>query len=241
MDIKKLVNEKLEKFISDFKPSIVEVNLERLEINRYIDHTNLKPVATSEEIKKLCEEALEYNFKGVCVNPSFVPMVSNLLKGSDVLTVTVVGFPLGATSTESKVYETKWAVEQGAQEIDMVIHIGKLKEKDYEYVYNDIKAVVEAAKVPVKVIIETCYLTDEEKVVASFLSKLAGAAFVKTSTGFGTAGAKFEDVQLMRWAVDGELEVKASGGIKTYEDALKMIAAGATRIGTSSGVSIVKG
>ncbi|MFN6992404.1 MAG: deoxyribose-phosphate aldolase [Fervidobacterium sp.] len=240
MDIKKLVNEKFETFISDFKPSIVEVNLEKLEINRYIDHTNLKPVATSEEIKKLCEEALEYNFKGVCVNPSFVPMVSNLLKGSDVLTVTVVGFPLGATCTESKVYETKWAVEHGAQEIDMVIHIGKLKERDYEYVYNDIKAVVEAAKVPVKVIIETCYLTDEEKVVASFLSKLAGAAFVKTSTGFGTSGAKFEDVQLMKWAVEGELEVKASGGIKTYEDALKMIAAGATRIGTSSGVSIVR-
>uniref|UniRef100_A0A7C5Y5V5 Deoxyribose-phosphate aldolase n=1 Tax=Fervidobacterium nodosum TaxID=2424 RepID=A0A7C5Y5V5_9BACT len=240
MDIKKLVEEKLAQFRSEYRPTTLEVDLKKLKINEYIDHTNLKPTATSEEIKNLCEEALQYNFKGVCVNPSFVPLVSQLLKDSNVLTVTVVGFPLGSTSTESKVYETKWVVENGAQEVDMVIHIGKLKEKDYEYVYNDIKAVVDAAKVPVKVIIETCYLTDEEKVAASFLSKLAGAAFVKTSTGFGTAGAKFEDIQLMRWAVDGQIEVKASGGVKTYEDAIKMITAGATRIGTSSGVAIVK-
>ena len=240
MDIKKLVEEKLAQFRSEYRPTTLEVDLKKLKINEYIDHTNLKPTATSEEIKNLCEEALQYNFKGVCVNPSFVPLVSQLLKDSNVLTVTVVGFPLGSTSTESKVYETKWVVENGAQEVDMVIHIGKLKEKDYEYVYNDIKAVVDAAKVPVKVIIETCYLTDEEKIAASFLSKLAGAAFVKTSTGFGTAGAKFEDIQLMRWAVDGQIEVKASGGVKTYEDAIKMITAGATRIGTSSGVAIVK-
>lgn len=240
MDIKKLVEEKITQFHAEYKPTTLEVDLKNLKINEYIDHTNLKPTATSEEIRKLCEEAIQYNFKGVCVNPSFVPLVSQLLKDSNVLTVTVVGFPLGSTSTESKVYETKWVVENGAQEVDMVIHIGKLKEKDYEYVYNDIKAVVDAAKVPVKVIIETCYLTDEEKVAASFLSKLAGAAFVKTSTGFGTAGAKFEDVQLMRWAVDGQIEVKASGGVKTYEDAIKMITAGATRIGTSSGVAIIR-
>lgn len=240
MDIKKLVNEKIEEFHKNFKPLTIKLDLEKIEINRYIDHTNLKPMATSEEIRKLCEEALEFNFKGVCVNPSFVPLVSKMLKGSDILTVAVVGFPLGSTSTQAKVFETKWVVDQGAQEVDMVIHIGKLKEKDYDYVYNDIKAVVEIAGLPVKVIIENCYLTDEEKVAASLLSKLAGAAFVKTSTGFGTSGAKFEDIQLMRWAVDGEIEIKASGGVKTYEDALKMITAGATRIGTSSGVSIVK-
>ncbi|MEJ5257869.1 MAG: deoxyribose-phosphate aldolase [Fervidobacterium sp.] len=239
MDIRKKVEEKLRSFKESYKPDVIDIDPSKININTYIDHTNLKPTATTEEIKAVCKEALEYKFKGVCINPSFVPMVSQMLKGSDVLTVTVVGFPLGATSTHSKVEETKWAVENGAQEIDMVIHIGKLREGDYEYVYNDIKSIVEAAKVPVKVIIETCFLTDEEKVAASVISKLAGAKFVKTSTGFGTGGAKFEDVQLMRWAVDGEIEVKASGGVKTYEDALKMLSAGATRIGTSSGVAIV--
>ncbi|MGC8954712.1 MAG: deoxyribose-phosphate aldolase [Fervidobacterium sp.] len=239
-NIRKIVEEKINQFHTSYQPKTLSIDLKNLKINEYIDHTNLKPTATTEEIKLLCQEALEHNFKGVCVNPSFVPLVSEMLKGSNTLTVTVVGFPLGATSTSSKVNETKWAVENGAQEIDMVIHIGKLKEKDYDYVYNDIKAVVEAARVPVKVIIETCYLTDEEKVAASLISKLAGAKFVKTSTGFGTAGAKFEDVQLMYWAVDSEIEIKASGGIKTYEDAIKMLSAGATRIGTSSGVNIVK-
>lgn len=240
MDIVKFVEEKIEKFLKDYQPKTLSIDLDNLNINRYIDHTNLKPTATSDDIRQFCNEALEYKFKGVCVNPSFVPLASDILKGSGVLTVTVVGFPLGTTSTASKVSETKWVVENGAQEVDMVIHIGKLKEKDYEYVYNDIKAVVDAAKVPVKVIIETCYLTDEEKVAACVLSKLAGAKFVKTSTGFGTAGAKVEDVQLMYWAVDGEIEVKASGGIRTYEDAINMIKAGAARVGTSSGTNIVK-
>ncbi|WP_033191529.1 deoxyribose-phosphate aldolase [Fervidobacterium islandicum] len=239
MDITKAVLEKLEEFKKNYKPETVEIDLKKISLNEYIDHTNLKPTATTSEIELLCKEAIDYKFKGVCVNPSFVPFVVQKLKGSSVLTVTVIGFPLGATSTYSKVEETKWAVENGAQEVDMVIHIGKLKEGDYEYVYNDIRSVVEAAKVPVKVIIETCFLTDEEKVAACVLSKLAGATFVKTSTGFGTGGAKFEDVQLMRWAVDGEIQVKASGGVRTYEDAIKMLSAGATRIGTSSGVAIV--
>ncbi len=239
MDMRKAVIEKITLFKESYKPEVFTPDEKSFEINRCIDHTNLKPTATTDEIKSLCNEALQYNFKGVCINPSYVPLASSLLRGSDTLTVTVVGFPLGVTSTESKLHEAKWAVENGAQEVDMVMHIGKLKEGDYEYVYNDIKAVVESAKVPVKVIIETCYLTDEEKIAACVLSKLAGARFVKTSTGFGTAGAKFEDVQLMRWAVDGEIEVKASGGIKTYEDAIKMISAGATRIGTSSGVAIL--
>ena len=239
MDVKKAVTEKVTLFKESYKPEVVAFDESNLMISQYIDHTNLKPTATSDEIKNLCKEALEYGFKGVCINPSYVPLVSSMLKGSSTLTVTVIGFPLGVTSTESKVYETKWAVENGADEVDMVIHVGKLKECDYEYVYNDIKAVVSASKVPVKVIIETCYLSDEEKIAACVLSKLAGAKFVKTSTGFGTSGAKFEDVQLMRSAEDGEIEVKASGGIKTYEDAIKMISAGATRIGTSSGVSII--
>ncbi len=239
MDIKKLVLEKVQEFKTNYKPEIIDIDTKNISLSSYIDHTNLKPTATTMEIETLCKEALDYNFKGVCVNPSFVPYVAQRLNGSSVLTVTVVGFPLGATCTHSKVEETIWAVKNGAKEIDMVIHIGKIKEQDYEYVYNDIKSVVEAAKVPVKVIIETCFLNDEEKVAASFISKLAGAAFVKTSTGFGTGGAKFEDVQLMRWAVDKEIQVKASGGVKTYEDALKMLAAGATRIGTSSGVAII--
>jgi len=239
MDVRKAVIEKLEEFKENYKPETVEINLKNISLNKYIDHTNLKPTATTAEIETLCKEALDYKFKGVCVNPSFVPLVAQRLKDSQVLTVTVIGFPLGATSTYAKVEETKWAVENGAQEVDMVIHIGKLKEGDYEYVYNDIKSVVDVAKVPVKVIIETCFLTDEEKIAACVLSRLAGAAFVKTSTGFGTGGAKFEDVQLMRWAVEGKIEVKASGGVRTYEDAIKMLTAGATRIGTSSGVAIV--
>ncbi|WP_327192013.1 deoxyribose-phosphate aldolase [Thermosipho atlanticus] len=189
---------------------------------------------------KLCAEAKEYNFRGVCVNPSFVSLARRNLEGTDLKVVTVVGFPLGATSIESKAFEAKKAVEDGADEVDMVIHIGHLKSGNYEYVYEDIASVVNAAGVPVKVIIETCYLTDEEKIAACVISMEAGAAFVKTSTGFGTYGAKVEDVSLMRWAVSGKLGVKASGGIKTYEDAINMIKAGATSIGTSSGVSIVK-
>lgn len=238
MNLKGIIEEKLMEFKSNYKPQEVEIDVERLKLNTFIEHTNLKPTATTEEIEKLCEEAKQFNFRGVCVNPAFVPVVSQMLKDTGILVVTVVGFPLGATGIPVKAFEASWVVQNGAQEVDMVINIGKLKEGDFEYVYDDVRAVVEASKVPVKVIIETCYLTDEEKVAACVISKLAGAKFVKTSTGFGTAGAKFEDVQLMRWAVDGEIEVKASGGVRTYEDAIKMLKAGATRIGTSSGVTI---
>ncbi len=240
VNLKKVIDRKLVEFKNSYEPKIVNI-AEDIKINKYIEHTLLKPTATSEDIEKLCKEAIEYNFLGVCVNPVFVPFAKRLLEGSNVKLVTVVGFPLGATNTETKVFETKWVVDNGADEVDMVINIGKLKEKDYQFVYEDIKAVVESAKVPVKVIIETCYLTDEEKVIASVLTKLAGAQFVKTSTGFGTGGATFEDVALMKWSVDYEIGVKASGGVRTFEDAIKMIKAGADRIGTSSGIVIVKG
>ncbi|MDK2838980.1 MAG: deoxyribose-phosphate aldolase [Thermosipho sp. (in: thermotogales)] len=239
MDIKKIVEEKIREFKESYKFELK--NIEVKDVNKYIEHTNLKATATEEDILKLCEQAKEYNFRGVCVNPSFVPLVKKQLEGTDVKVVTVIGFPLGATSTSAKVEETKVAVADGADEVDMVIHIGYLKQKNYEYIYNDIKAVVEAANVPVKVIIETCYLTDEEKVAACVISKEASAEFVKTSTGFGTAGAKVEDVNLMRWVVGDSMGVKASGGVKTYEDAVNMIRAGANSIGTSSGISIVKG
>ncbi|MDK2885528.1 MAG: deoxyribose-phosphate aldolase [Thermosipho sp. (in: thermotogales)] len=238
MSLFEKVEEKIKEFKESYKPQLIEVA--DIEVNKYIEHTNLKPTATEEDILKLCEEAKEYNFRGVCVNPSFVPLVKSNLEGTDVKVVTVVGFPLGATSTESKAFEAKKAVEDGADEVDMVIHIGYLKSGDYDYVFEDISAVVNAAKVPVKVIIETCYLTDEEKIAACLISKEAGAAFVKTSTGFGTHGAKVEDVSLMRWVVGKDLGVKASGGIRTYEDAINMIKAGANSLGTSSGISIVK-
>lgn len=238
MNLRETIEEKLKELKSNYRPQEVEIDIEHLSLNTFIEHTNLKPTATTEEIEKLCEEAKLFSFRGVCVNPTFVPLVSERLRNTGILVVTVIGFPLGATGTPVKAFEASWAVQNGAQEVDMVINIGKLKEGDYQYVYDDIRAVVEASKVPVKVIIETCYLTNEEKVAACVISKLAGAKFVKTSTGFGTAGAKFEDVQLMRWAVDGEIEVKASGGVRTYEDAIKMLKAGATRIGTSSGVAI---
>lgn len=238
MNLRETIEEKLKQLKSNYKPQEVEIDIEQLSLNTFIEHTNLKPTATTEEIEKLCEEAKLFGFRGVCVNPTFVPLVAERLRNTGILLVTVIGFPLGATGTPVKAFEANWVVQNGAQEVDMVINLGKLKEGDYQYVYDDIRAVVEASKVPVKVIIETCYLTNEEKVAACVISKLAGAKFVKTSTGFGTGGAKFEDVQLMRWAVDGEIEVKASGGIRTYEDAIKMLKAGATRIGTSSGVAI---
>ncbi|GAB6103139.1 deoxyribose-phosphate aldolase [Thermococcus atlanticus] len=210
----------------------------------YIDHTNLKAYATGEDIIKLCREAMEYGFYAVCVNPYRVKLAKETLKGSGVKVATVIGFPLGATPTEVKVFEAKKALEGGADELDMVINIGALKDKDYDYVRNDIAEVVKVAhekNAKVKVIIETCYLTEEEKVKACELAKEAGADFVKTSTGFGTGGATVEDVRLMRKVVGEGMGVKAAGGIRTYEQALAMIEAGATRLGTSSGVKIVEG
>lgn len=209
------------------------------DLNQYIDHTLLKADAKEEEIKKLVEEAQEYKFYSVCVNSSNVAYVKSLDENINI--AAVVGFPLGAMSTKAKAYETKVAVEDGAREIDMVINIGKLKEKNYDYVREDIKKVKE--EVPdgvLKVIIETCLLTDEEKKKACQLAVEAGADFVKTSTGFSTGGAKVEDIKLMRELVGDKLGVKASGGIHSKEEALAMIEAGASRLGTSASIQIVK-
>ena len=209
--------------------------------NKYIDHTLLKPDATEEQIRKLCQDALEYDFASVCVNPGYVPLCHELLKGSDVKVCTVIGFPLGATLPAAKVLETRESVFAGAQEIDMVINIGALKDGNTDLVFNDIKAVVDAAAGKcVKVIIETCLLTDEEIVTVCKLAKEAQATFVKTSTGFSTGGATPEAVSLMKQTVGDDLEVKASGGVRTIEDMEKVVAAGATRIGTSAGCKLVK-
>ncbi len=214
-----------------------------MNIAKYIDHTLLKPEATKEQIEKLCQEAKEYEFASVCVNPTWVSYAAELLKGSSVKVCTVIGFPLGATSTETKAFETKQAIEDGATEIDMVINIGRLKSGEDEFVKRDIEAVVNAAKgkALVKVIIETSLLTNDEKERACRLSVEAGADFVKTSTGFSTGGATVEDVKLMREVVGPNVGVKASGGVRSAEDAKQMIDAGATRIGASSGVAIVQG
>ncbi|RDU35250.1 deoxyribose-phosphate aldolase [Neobacillus piezotolerans] len=209
-----------------------------------IDHTLLKANATKAEITKLAEEAKEYKFASVCVNPTWVKTAAELLAGTpEVKVCTVIGFPLGANTPETKAFETKNAIENGATEVDMVINIGALKDKDYELVERDIQAVVEAAKgkALTKVIIETALLTDEEKEKACGLAVKAGADFVKTSTGFSTGGANEADIRLMRSVVGPEIGVKASGGVRGREVALKLIEAGATRIGASSGIAIVKG
>lgn len=213
------------------------------EIAKLIDHTLLKADATEKEIVKLCAEAKEYNFASVCVNPAMVKLASEELKDCDVDVCTVIGFPLGATTSDVKAFETESTIKNGATEVDMVINIGKLKDRDLEYVKNDIKAVVEAAKgkALVKVIIETCLLTDEEKVIVCQLAKEAGADFVKTSTGFSTGGATAHDIDLMRKTVGSEMGVKASGGVRTTQDAMIMIENGATRIGASASIAIVTG
>ncbi|MBX9954041.1 deoxyribose-phosphate aldolase [Peribacillus simplex] len=208
-----------------------------------IDHTLLKADATKDQIKVLCEEAREYNFASVCVNPTWVKYASELLEGSEVKVCTVIGFPLGATTPETKAFETKDAIANGAHEVDMVINIGALKDKDDELVERDIRAVVAAStgKALSKVIIETSLLTDEEKVRACELAVKAGTDYVKTSTGFSTGGATVEDIALMRKTVGPDIGVKASGGVRNTSDAQNVIEAGATRIGASAGVSIVKG
>jgi deoxyribose-phosphate aldolase len=212
-------------------------------LSHMIDHTLLKPDATQDQIARLCYEARKHGFASVCVNPSYVKLCVDLLKDSDVLVCTVVGFPLGATSTEAKVFEAQKAVRDGATEVDMVINVGALKSRDYERVERDNASVaraVHAGGAILKVIIEAALLTDEEKVAACQLAKIAGADFVKTSTGFGPGGAKAEDVALMRRVVGPRIGVKASGGIRTYADAQKMIAAGASRIGASASVKIIQ-
>ncbi|EKE01139.1 MAG: deoxyribose-phosphate aldolase [uncultured bacterium] len=207
-----------------------------------IDHTLLKPDATQAELTKICTEAKDYHFATVCVNSSNIPFVARLLKGSDVKAIAVVGFPLGAATSQAKAFEAKEAIHAGAEEIDMVINIGAIKSKDYKTVYEDIRQVVEASKpYAVKVILETSNLDHDEKVLACALSKTAGAAFVKTSTGFGSGGATVEDIALMRKIVGENMHVKASGGIRTKEDAEKMVNAGADRIGASASVAIVTG
>lgn len=209
---------------------------------KLIDHTLLKPEASREEVVKLCEEARKYRFASVCVNTTWVPLCKAMLANTGVMVCAVVGFPLGAMTPSAKAYEAREAVRQGAREIDMVINLGALKSKDYETVFEDICRVVKAsAPAGVKVILETSSLTQEEKIIGCALSKLAGAAFVKTSTGFAKGGATVEDVALMRSLVGSEIGVKASGGVRTAEDVLKMAAAGANRIGASASVAIVTG
>lgn len=212
-------------------------------ISKYIDHTILNADASEKDIQKLCIEAKEYDFKTVCINPAWVDYARHLLEGSDVGITTVIGFPLGANTPEIKAAEAKQAVEKGVADVDMVINIGALKNEDYATVLNDIETVVEAVagKAIVKVIIETSLLTKTEKIRACEIAKKAGADFVKTSTGFSTGGATIEDVQLMRATVGPKMGVKASGGVRSYEDAIAMIEAGATRIGASSGIAIVEG
>ncbi|NMA85124.1 MAG: deoxyribose-phosphate aldolase [Epulopiscium sp.] len=211
-----------------------------MNIASYIDHTILKPDAKKEDIIRLCQEAKEYQFASVCVNPYYTNLVKEELIGSGVKVCVVIGFPLGATFTEIKEIETKMAIENGAEEIDMVINIGALKDRDYDIVRKDIEAVVKAAKgqAEVKVIIETCLLTEDEKEKACQISVEAGADFVKTSTGFSTGGATKADVVLMKKTVGNQAKVKASGGVRDYPTAIEMIEAGADRIGTSNGISI---
>ncbi|BBA92444.1 deoxyribose-phosphate aldolase [Streptococcus ruminantium] len=213
-----------------------------MKLNKYIDHTILKPETTQEQVEKILAEAKEYDFASVCVNPTWVALAAESLKDSDVKVCTVIGFPLGANTPAVKAFETKDAIANGADEIDMVINIGALKSGNYDLVFEDIKAVVEASNNKlVKVIIETCLLTEDEKVKACQLSQEAGADYVKTSTGFSTGGATVADVALMRKTVGPDLGVKASGGARSYEDAIAFIEAGATRIGASSGVAIMNG
>lgn len=215
--------------------------MNKLELAQYFDHTLLKPQSTAEDILALCKEAMEYRFKAVCVNPYYVPLAVKTLRETSVLVATVVGFPLGATTTFSKLAETRDAIANGAKEIDMVLNIGALKAKEELFVYDDIKQVVRASsgEAIVKVIIETSLLTDEEKRLACKLAKEAGADFLKTSTGFAEDGATVADIELMREVVGESMKIKASGGIRNYETVLEMIEAGADRIGASASVQIM--
>lgn len=212
-----------------------------MQVNKFIDHTLLKAFATEQEILKLCEEAVKYNFKSVCVNPANVKLAKQALEGSDVLVCTVIGFPLGANIPEIKALEAMMAIRDGADEVDMVINIGKAKEHDFDYIEKEIALVVSSsASKCVKVIIETCYLSDEEKTECCLAAKRANATFVKTSTGFGIGGATAEDIKLMRETVGDTMGVKASGGVRNLADLELMVENGATRIGASSGVAIMQ-
>ncbi|AOG60555.1 deoxyribose-phosphate aldolase [Spiroplasma helicoides] len=213
-----------------------------MELNKYIDHTLLKADANKEDIINLCKEAMEYNFATVCVNPTHVKLAAEILKGSDVGITSVVGFPLGASTTDSKVFETKNAIENGATEIDMVINVGAIKDKNWDLVLFDMQQVKKVAKNSiVKVILENCLLKKDEIIKACELAVEAKLDFVKTSTGFSTNGAIFEDVKLMKETIKDKALVKAAGGIRSYEDAIRMIESGASRLGTSGGIAIIKG
>lgn len=214
------------------------------ELASMIDHTLLKPEATLMEIIRLCEEAMQYNFASVCVNPSYVSTCFDLVKSSNIKVCTVIGFPLGATTIQSKLSEAEEAIKNSAEELDMVINIGRLKDRNFDFVFEDLKAIADLSKkyqCTSKAILETCLLNDEEIVAACLLAKEAGLNFVKTSTGFSKSGATKHDVALMKFVVGDKLQVKASGGIRTYEDAMEMINAGAARLGASAGVKIITG
>ena len=216
--------------------------MNRNKIAKMCDHTLLKAFAEEKQIEVLCREAVENRVASVCVNPCYVAKAAQLLKGSDVRVCTVIGFPLGANTSDTKAFETRDAISKGAEEVDMVINVGALKSGHMDLVYEDIKAVVDAAAgVLTKVIIETCYLTDEEKREVCLLAKKAGADFVKTSTGFGTGGATAHDVRLMKETVGDSMKVKASGGMRTYEDVLHVLEAGADRLGVSATLEILAG
>lgn len=211
------------------------------ELNKYIDHTNLSPSATSKDIDKLIQEAIKYDFKSVCIAPSYVKYAKEALKNSDVLVCTVIGFPLGYNATSVKVYETKIAVEHGADEIDMVINVGRFKDGQYEYVLNEIKAIKEACNgKTLKVIVETALLTKVELIKITELVMQSGADFIKTSTGFSYRGASFEDIQIMKETCGDKLLIKASGGIKNLADAQEMIRLGANRLGMSKSVPVME-
>lgn len=240
-NVKKILGE-----FSEFEKSkkISELKLSSQDLAGMIDHTLLKPDATLSEVKQLCEEAIQNNFASICVNPSYVDTCFNLIKASNVKVCTVIGFPLGATTIQTKLLEAEEAIKNGAEELDMVVNIGKLKDKDYQFVYDDLKSIADLSKKHLcvsKVILETCLLNDEEKVAACILAKEAGLNFVKTSTGFSKSGATVRDVALMKFVVGDKILVKASGGIRSYEDAIAMINAGATRLGASAGVKIIAG
>lgn len=238
--LEKMINDEIKRIEDSYKYKINKKEINPSELASYIDHTILNAEASVEDIKILCDEAKNHNFFSVCINPSFVSLAYQILKETNVKVATVIGFPLGTTDTGTKCFETSIAKNEGAEEFDMVINIGMLKSKEYQYIYEDIKSVVETAdNLCTKVIIETCYLTKEEIIASSFISKLAGASFVKTSTGFGISGAKSEDVNLMKYVVGDKVKVKASGGIRDYETAKLMIQSGAERIGASSGIKII--
>jgi len=250
MNLNELLSENnIKKILNDFNEFEKSLKKEKTyfdtkQLAGMIDHTLLKPEATLSEIKQLCEEAKQHNFASVCVNPSYVSTCFDLLKSSNVKVCTVIGFPLGATTTQSKFLEAEEAIKNGAEELDMVINIGRLKDKDYDYVFNDLKTIADLSKKHLctsKVILETCLLTDEEKVAACLLAKEAGLDFVKTSTGFSKAGATIKDVALMKFVVGDKHKVKAAGGIRSYDDAVAMINAGANRLGASAGVKIISG